>query len=82
MLEADTWDDSDIGKKKAKSCQTQIHNSRPHYCPAQNGKYVQYGTVGVFDMEFVRFYNDIYERDARVLNSLNAPFKFHLPTES
>ena len=41
-----------------------------------------YGTVGVFDMELVRFYNDIYERDARVLNSLNAPFMFHLPTES
>jgi len=27
-------------------------------------------------MERVRFYNDIYQRDARVLNSLNADFEF------
>jgi murein L,D-transpeptidase YcbB/YkuD len=40
-----------------------------------------YSTLGVFDMELVHFYNDIYERDARVLNSLNAPFEFRLPTE-
>jgi murein L,D-transpeptidase YcbB/YkuD len=37
-----------------------------------------YGTVGVTDMERVRFYNDIYQRDARVLNSLNADFEFRL----
>lgn len=35
-----------------------------------------YGTVSATDMELVRFYNDIYERDARVLNSLNAAFVF------
>jgi murein L,D-transpeptidase YcbB/YkuD len=35
-----------------------------------------YGTVGATDMELVRFYNDIYQRDARVLNSLNAAFAF------
>lgn len=40
-----------------------------------------YGTVDATDMELVRFYNDIYERDARVLKSLNADFRFRLPTE-
>ena len=34
-----------------------------------------YGTVGVADMKTVRFYNDIYQRDARVLNSLDADFE-------
>ena len=41
-----------------------------------------YGTVGVLDSERARFYNDIYQRDAGVLNSLDAPFVFHVPTES
>ena len=41
-----------------------------------------YGTVGVFDSEQVHFYNDIYQRDARVLKSLNAPFKLHLPDDA
>ena len=38
-----------------------------------------YSTVGVLDETLVRFYNDIYERDARVLRSLNEDFKFRLP---
>jgi murein L,D-transpeptidase YcbB/YkuD len=33
-----------------------------------------YGTVGVIDTDVVRFYNDIYQRDARVLESLDTPF--------
>jgi len=41
-----------------------------------------YGTVGVTDMEYVRFYNDIYQRDARVLESLNADFEFRRPSEN
>ena len=41
-----------------------------------------YGTVGVLDETLVRFYNDIYERDARVLRSLNEDFKFRLPEKS
>jgi murein L,D-transpeptidase YcbB/YkuD len=41
-----------------------------------------YGTVGLTDMKLVRFYNDIYQRDARVLDSLNAAFTFRLPTET
>ena len=41
-----------------------------------------YGTVGVTDMEYVRFYNDIYQRDARVLNSLNADFEFRRPSDN
>jgi len=40
-----------------------------------------YGTVGITDTEFVRFYNDIYERDGRVLDSLNADFEFRSPTQ-
>ena len=38
-----------------------------------------YSTVGVLDETLVRFYNDIYQRDARVLRSLNEDFKFRLP---
>jgi len=34
-----------------------------------------YGTVGLSDMRLVRFYRDIYQRDARVLDSLNAAFE-------
>ena len=34
-----------------------------------------YGTVGLSDMRLVRFYSDIYQRDARVLDSLNAAFE-------
>jgi len=41
-----------------------------------------YGTVGLTDMKLVRFYSDIYQRDARVLDSLNAAFRFRLPTET
>jgi murein L,D-transpeptidase YcbB/YkuD len=41
-----------------------------------------YGTVGVTDMEYVRFYNDIYQRDARVLNSLNTDFEFRRSSEN
>jgi murein L,D-transpeptidase YcbB/YkuD len=38
-----------------------------------------YSTIGVLDETLVRFYNDIYQRDARVLRSLNEDFKFRLP---
>jgi murein L,D-transpeptidase YcbB/YkuD len=41
-----------------------------------------YSTVGVGGSELVRFYNDIYQRDGRVLDSLNAPFEFRLPADS
>jgi len=41
-----------------------------------------YSTVGLTDPVLVRFYNDIYQRDARVLDSLNAPFEFRLPADS
>ncbi len=40
-----------------------------------------YGTVGITDTEPVRYYNDIYERDGRVLDSLNADFEFRSPTQ-
>ena len=39
-----------------------------------------YSTVGVLDETLVRFYSDIYQRDARVLSSLNDDFEFRLPT--
>ena len=41
-----------------------------------------YSTVGVADEEVVRFYNDIYERDARVLKPLDGDFEFSLPADA
>jgi murein L,D-transpeptidase YcbB/YkuD len=41
-----------------------------------------YGTVGLTDTELVRFYSDIYQRDARVLDSLDADFEFRQPSGS
>jgi len=40
---------------------------------------LMYSTVGVADYDGVRFYNDIYQRDPRVLESLNADFEYRLP---
>jgi murein L,D-transpeptidase YcbB/YkuD len=33
-----------------------------------------YSTVGILNMDGVHFYNDIYQRDAAVLESLDTPF--------
>lgn len=41
-----------------------------------------YGTVGMADFELVRFYNDIYQRDGRVLKALNGVFEFQLPADA
>ncbi|MGI9220342.1 MAG: L,D-transpeptidase family protein [Woeseiaceae bacterium] len=41
-----------------------------------------YSTVGALDMETVRFYNDIYQRDAAVLESLNTPYSFRSPAQN
>jgi murein L,D-transpeptidase YcbB/YkuD len=41
-----------------------------------------YSTVGLAESDSVEFYNDIYERDARVLNSLNEDFEYRLPVAS
>ena len=41
-----------------------------------------YSTVGVADEEVVRFYNDIYQRDARVLEPLDGDFEFSLPADA
>jgi murein L,D-transpeptidase YcbB/YkuD len=41
-----------------------------------------YSTVGLADSDRVEFYNDIYKRDARVLNSLNEDFEYRLPVFS
>ena len=38
-----------------------------------------YGTVGVLDEGVVRFYNDIYKRDPRILKALNGDFEYHVP---
>ncbi len=40
-----------------------------------------YGTVGVLDEGVVRFYNDIYKRDARVLKALNGDFEYDVPED-
>ena len=41
-----------------------------------------YSTVGVADAGIARFYKDIYQRDARVLKSLNDDFEFRLPSDA
>ena len=41
-----------------------------------------YSTVGVADEKVVRFFNDIYQRDARVLKALDEDFKFQLPADA
>jgi len=41
-----------------------------------------YSTVGVLNAGGVHFYNDIYQRDAAVLESLNTPHSLRFPTES
>jgi hypothetical protein len=38
-----------------------------------------YGTVGMLVDEVWHFYNDIYQRDGRILESLNGDFEFRLP---
>jgi len=41
-----------------------------------------YSTVGLADEGVVRFYNDIYQRDARVLKPLDGDFEFSLPADA
>jgi len=41
-----------------------------------------YSTVDVADAEVVRFYRDIYHRDAPVLKSLDDDFEFRLPADA
>ena len=41
-----------------------------------------YSTVDVTDAEVVRFYRDIYLRDARVLKSLDGDFEFRVPADA
>jgi len=40
-----------------------------------------YSTVGLADEEVVHFYNDIYQRDARVLEPLDGDFDYSLPED-
>ena len=40
-----------------------------------------YGTVGVLDEGVVRFYNDIYKRDPRILKALNGDFEYDVPED-
>ena len=39
-----------------------------------------YNTISVLDPEIMRFYNDIYQRDGAVLESLNTPFSLSRPS--
>lgn len=41
-----------------------------------------YSTVGLTDSDSVEFFNDIYARDARVLNALNEDFEYRLPVKN
>jgi murein L,D-transpeptidase YcbB/YkuD len=41
-----------------------------------------YSTVGLAGEDVARFYNDIYQRDARVLKSLDGNFEFSFPADA
>ena len=64
------------GKWNSDSIQKLLDNEKPQNVFLDEPLTVMllYGTVGLSDMRLVRFYNDIYQRDARVLDSLNAAF--------
>jgi len=70
-------------KLDADSIQTLLDSKKPQtvFLDEPLTVMLMYNTVDMVDMELVRFYNDIYQRDDAVLESLNAPFEFRLPTE-
>jgi len=74
---------NDSGKWNAESIQKLLDSEKPQTVFLKEPMTVMllYSTVGLIDMELVRFYNDIYQRDRRVLDSLNAPFEFRLPAD-
>jgi murein L,D-transpeptidase YcbB/YkuD len=65
------------GKWNSDSIQKLLDNEKPQNVFLDEPLTVMllYGTVGLSDMRLVRFYSDIYQRDARVLDSLNAAFE-------
>jgi len=65
------------GKWNSDSIQKLLDNEKPQNVFLDEPLTVMllYGTVGLSDMRLVRFYGDIYQRDARVLDSLNAAFE-------
>ena len=65
------------GKWNSDSIQKLLDNEKPQNVFLDEPLTVMllYGTVGLSDMRLVRFYRDIYQRDARVLDSLNAAFE-------
>ena len=65
------------GKWNSDSIQKLLDNEKPQNVFLDEPLTVMllYGTVGLSDMRLVRFYSDIYQRDARVLDSLNAVFE-------
>lgn len=72
---------NDAGKWNPETIQKLLDSEKPQTIFLQEPMTVMllYSTVGVLDEKLVRFYSDIYQRDARVLSSLNDDFKFRLP---
>jgi len=74
---------NDKGKWNAESIQKLLDSEKPQTVFLKEPMTVMllYSTVGLIDLELVRFYNDIYQRDKRVLASLNEDFEFRLPAD-
>jgi len=72
---------NDAGKWNADSIQALLDSEKPQTVFLKEPLTVMllYGTVGVTDMQLVRFFNDIYQRDGRVLRALDGKFEFQLP---
>jgi len=72
---------NDADKWNADSIQALLDSEKPQTVFLQEPLTVMllYGTVGMLVDEVWRFYNDIYQRDGRILESLNGDFEFRLP---
>jgi murein L,D-transpeptidase YcbB/YkuD len=71
----------DAGKWNQESIQALLDTEKPQTVFLKEPLTVMliYSTVGMIDNEVVRFYNDIYQRDGRVLQALDSDFEFRLP---
>jgi murein L,D-transpeptidase YcbB/YkuD len=72
---------NDADKWNADSIQALLDSEKPQTIFLKEPLTVMllYGTVGMLVDEVWHFYNDIYQRDGRILESLNGDFEFRLP---
>lgn len=75
---------NDADKWNADSIQALLDSEKPQTVFLEEPLTVMllYSTVGVADLQLVRFFNDIYQRDGRVLRALDGEFVFRLPDSS